>query len=365
MLQGTAEEQMLHHAAHPSPDASATPQSGVSLNTGAEIEVEAPTILHPRPHASLEVSPGPRCVRVSIAAQSKLNPDESTSVQAQAGSSTAVAGRPDADHASAELQHEIAVSDEAWGQETGSILHLAADSQHEAGASSVTAGRERVPSLESPAGSQQEAGASSVTAGRERVPSLNPPAGSQQEAGVASAAAGRERVRSLNSPAGSQQEAGVSSAAAGRERSEAARRGVRNRLLLSLHRVAVTELAEYQDLPLGTGLYLEFVAHHIQMCFPRLSPVPCPFKPGCLMSHDWLHTPDCKVLNEMKTPFCPMCYARIVSWQHGSCCADSHSKVCDAVMCKFLCKHAGGHAGTDTSAGDAKIGFLDDVPDMH
>jgi len=59
----------------------------------------------------------------------------------------------------------------------------------------------------------------------------------------------------LKSPAGSQQEAGVSSAAAGRERSEAARRGVRNRLLLSLHRVAVTELAEYQDLPLGRGLY--------------------------------------------------------------------------------------------------------------
>ncbi|KAL0050649.1 hypothetical protein WJX82_004168 [Trebouxia sp. C0006] len=77
--------------------------------------------------------------------------------------------------------------------------------------------------------------------------------GSQQEAGASSVTAGRERVPSLNSPAGSQQEAGVSSAAAGRERSEAARRGVRNRLLLSLHRVAVTELAEYQDLPLGTG----------------------------------------------------------------------------------------------------------------
>ena len=274
MLQGTAEEQMLHHATHPSPDASATPQSGVSLNTGAEIEVQAPTTLHPRPHASLEVSPGPRCVTVSIAAQSKLNPDESTSVQAQADSSTAVAGWPDADHASAELQHEIAVSDEAWGQETGLSLHLAADSQHEAGASSITAGRERVPSLESPAGSQQEAGASSVTAGRERVPSLN-------------------------SPAGSQQEAGVSSAAAGRERSEAARRGVRNRLLLSLHRVAVTELAEYQDLPLGTGLYLEFCRTPHTHVLSETFPVPCPFKPRCLTSHNWLHTPDCKVLNEM------------------------------------------------------------------
>ena len=26
----------------------------------------------------------------------------------------------------------------------------------------------------------------------------------------------------------------------------------------------------------------------------------CALKPGCLMSHNWLHTPDCKVLNEMK-----------------------------------------------------------------
>jgi len=26
----------------------------------------------------------------------------------------------------------------------------------------------------------------------------------------------------------------------------------------------------------------------------------CAFKPGCLMSHNWLHTPDCKVLNEKK-----------------------------------------------------------------
>ncbi len=40
-------------------------------------------------------------------------------------------------------------------------------------------------------------------------------------------------------------------------------------------------------------------------------------------------------------------------------------QVCDGVMCKFLCKQAGGHAGTDENVGDAKIGFLDDVLDMH
>ena len=197
---------MLHHATHPSPDASATPHSGVNPNTGAEIGVEAPTTLHPSPHASLEVPPGPQCVTVSTAAQSKLNPDESASVQAETGSSQIVAGQSGAAHTSAESQHETSVSSEAIDQERRLNSTLAAESQHEAGASSVTAGRERVPSL--------------------------------------------------NSLAGSQQEAGVSSAAAGRERSEAARRGVRNRLLLSLHRVAVTELAEYQDLPLGTGLYL-------------------------------------------------------------------------------------------------------------
>ncbi len=26
----------------------------------------------------------------------------------------------------------------------------------------------------------------------------------------------------------------------------------------------------------------------------------CAFKPGCLMSHNWLHTPECKVLMKMK-----------------------------------------------------------------
>ena len=36
---------------------------------------------------------------------------------------------------------------------------------------------------------------------------------------------------------------------------------------------------------------LVFVAHHIHLCFYA----------RCLMSHIWLHTPDCKVLNEMKT----------------------------------------------------------------
>ena len=53
-----------------------------------------------------------------------------------------------------------------------------------------------------------------------------------------------------------QQGSRVSSAAQGRERSEAARRGARNSLLLSLHRVAVTELAEYQDLPLAASRHL-------------------------------------------------------------------------------------------------------------
>ncbi len=205
MLKGTAEEQMLHHATHPSPDAAATPQSGVDPDMGAEIGVEAPTALGLSPRASLQVSLGPKNMTVSIAAQSELNPDESASGQAQADSYTAVAGQPGAATTSAESQHEIAVSSKAADQERGLRSKVAAESQQEAGVSSVTAGRERAPNLASPAESQHEAG--------------------------------------------------VSSAAAGRERSEAARRGVRNRLLLSLHRVVVTELAEYQDLPLGAGAY--------------------------------------------------------------------------------------------------------------
>ncbi len=30
----------------------------------------------------------------------------------------------------------------------------------------------------------------------------------------------------------------------------------------------------------------------------------CAYKPGCLVSHNWLHTPDCKVLNEMSGASC-------------------------------------------------------------
>ena len=45
-------------------------------------------------------------------------------------------------------------------------------------------------------------------------------------------------------------ERGVVNAAQGRERTESARRGMRNSLLLSLHRVAVTDLPHFQDLPI-------------------------------------------------------------------------------------------------------------------
>ena len=52
------------------------------------------------------------------------------------------------------------------------------------------------------------------------------------------------------SPAASPSGAGVVNAAQGRERTEAARRGTRNSLLSSLHRVVIAELAEFQDLPI-------------------------------------------------------------------------------------------------------------------
>ena len=52
-------------------------------------------------------------------------------------------------------------------------------------------------------------------------------------------------------PAESPRGAGVSSSGQRRERTEAVRRGTRNSLLLSLHRVAVKELAEFQDVPMA------------------------------------------------------------------------------------------------------------------
>lgn len=54
-------------------------------------------------------------------------------------------------------------------------------------------------------------------------------------------------VSPIESPGGV---GGVVNAAQGRERTEAARRGTRNSLLLSLHRVAVADLPAFQDLPI-------------------------------------------------------------------------------------------------------------------
>ncbi len=126
------------------------------------------------------------------------------------------------------------------------VMSLAspAVTQHEAGAPNAAVWRER--ESKHPAGAQQEAG-------RETASNSNSPAGPRHAVQVSSPAKGQDTGLISSSSAGVQHEAGVSSAAAGRERSEAARRGTRNKLLLSLHRVAVTELAEYQDLPLAAG----------------------------------------------------------------------------------------------------------------
>ncbi len=50
------------------------------------------------------------------------------------------------------------------------------------------------------------------------------------------------------------------------------------------------------------------VPHSCAMILPPTSLVflhttyTCAFKPGCLMSHNWLHTPDCKLKNENEIP---------------------------------------------------------------
>ncbi len=57
----------------------------------------------------------------------------------------------------------------------------------------------------------------------------------------------------------------------------------------------------------------------------------CAFKPGCLMSPKWLHTPDCKVSTEMKS-----CH-QTVEWMNV-CCADAtcrpHKGPCSRVQAR-------------------------------
>ena len=127
-------------------------------------------------------------------------------------------------------------------------------SQREAGALDTPIGLENTST-------SSKAGQNSITAEREADLksdlSSSFPAGLQHGAGAGAptAASGQEQGAQSDPPEASQQEAGGSSAATGRESNEAARRGARNSLLLSLHRVAVTDLAEFQDLPMAAGQY--------------------------------------------------------------------------------------------------------------
>jgi hypothetical protein len=52
------------------------------------------------------------------------------------------------------------------------------------------------------------------------------------------------------------------------------------------------------------GLRSTLQAHDNTECLSMLECMTCAFKPGCLMSHNWLHTPDCKVSNEMNMKDC-------------------------------------------------------------
>ena len=45
-------------------------------------------------------------------------------------------------------------------------------------------------------------------------------------------------------------------------------------------------------------------AHDDTECLRMVGCRTCPFQPGCLMSHNWLHTPNCKVSNEMNMKDC-------------------------------------------------------------
>lgn len=85
----------------------------------------------------------------------------------------------------------------------------------------------------------------------------------QQKGGSPSSSPGPGRL-GVVSPAGTPGGAGgVVNAAQGRERTEAAKRGTRNSLLLSLHRVAVTDLPEFQDLPIDEQRLLDMTAEPV------------------------------------------------------------------------------------------------------
>ena len=167
---------------------------------------------------------------------------------------------PLVEEAEAEVLHGATTGPEPGRsqQPSGRLLHLAAavEMQEQVGAVKASGGVLQVPGpLQEPPGQQRGEGptgsvrhgvmnAAQGSSGGSAVGKggfVNAARDSLQGSGV------QQRGGSAAEPPG---ERGVVNAAQGRERTEAARRGTRNNLLLSLHRVAVTDLPHFQDLPI-------------------------------------------------------------------------------------------------------------------
>ena len=139
-------------------------------------------------------------------------------------------------------------------QPSGTLGHVAAavEMQEQARAVKASVGVLQVPGpLQGPSGQQRGKGPT----GSVQDGAMNAAQGfSVRKGGLVNAT--QESLHGVRgqqiggSNAKSPGERGVVHSAQGRERTEAARRGTRNSLLLSLHRVAVTDLPQFQDLPI-------------------------------------------------------------------------------------------------------------------
>lgn len=248
-LQGTAEEQMLSlNATTPAP--SVQPDSPMPAATAIKPEPAAGTAagslvcqaspattsgvtdLHPSPvvkqpaSTAQHAAPQHESQRGQLSVQvdgKQLLQLEQAQAQAEALNSTVQGPQPGL------LQ-----------QPSGQLGHVAADGEMPEQGGAVSASGE-VLQVPGPLGeaSKQQRGEGCAVSPRKGVATAAP--GSLQ--GV-----GGQQTR--GSPAGSPGGGRVVNAAQGRERTEAARRGTRNSLLLSLHRVAVSDLPQYQDVPI-------------------------------------------------------------------------------------------------------------------
>ena len=246
--QGTAEEQMLNLGST-RPDPSSRPESTTpAADAVSNYEYSVHTTGSTLPHvASRAISPTSSHMHGSPVGDGHATSHHCTALPQDSpapGECTEQdGGRQVApvDEAIAEALHGPATGPEPGQvqQPSGQLGHVAVavKAQEQAGVVKASRGVLQVPGpLHSPSGQQRAVGfTGSVRDGVDNAAQ-----------GVLQGSGGQQR----GGPAVPPGETGVVNAAQGRERTEAARRGTRNSLLLSLHRVAVTDLPRFQDLPI-------------------------------------------------------------------------------------------------------------------